>query len=159
VCECSHSGYSLQPDINGNSMKKLVFASVLAAPALLIGTPAIAQSASQAPSSTVHAASATVAPDNAKSNQADPSNRDSTADKQKNDPADIGLVKRIRQSVMADKGLSTYAHNVKIVAVNGTVTLNGVVNTTEEKTSIGQKATAVAGEGHVVDELKVVPPK
>ena len=60
-------------------------------------------------------------------------------------------------SVIADKGLSTYGHNIKIVAVNGTVTSNGVVHSGDEKTAIREKATAVTGSGHVVDKLKVAP--
>ena len=64
-------------------------------------------------------------------------------------------VKRVRQSVVADKSLSTYGHNVKIVAVNGTVTLNGVVRNADEKAQIGKKATAMAGAGHVIDDLKL----
>jgi len=58
---------------------------------------------------------------------------------------------------MADKSLSTYGHNVKIVAVNGTVTLNGVVDSAREKAAIGQKATLIAGHGHVVDDMKLAP--
>jgi osmotically-inducible protein OsmY len=56
---------------------------------------------------------------------------------------------------MSDKTLSSYAHNAKIVAVNGTVTLNGVVQTEAERNSIAQKAEQVVGSGHVVNKLKV----
>ena len=140
-------------------MTKLALVSVLALPALLIGTHGIAQTASRDAGSMSNSSSDAVAPDNTKSNKVNPSNRGSTADQQKNDSADIDLAKQIRQSVVADKSLSTYGHNVKIVAVNGMVTLNGVVSNTEEKMKIGQKALSIAGEGHVVDELKVVPPK
>ena len=97
--------------------------------------------------------------DNTKSNKVDPSNTRMTADEQKNDSSDLGLTQRIRQNVMADKGLSTYAHNVKIVAVDGIVTLNGVVRTAEEKTRITAIATEVAGKDRVVNKLKVAPPK
>jgi hyperosmotically inducible protein len=51
-----------------------------------------------------------VAPDNAKSNKVDASNATATADAQFNGTADLGLTKRIRESIMADKSLSTYAH-------------------------------------------------
>ena len=51
--------------------------------------------------------------------------------------------------------LSTYAHNIKIVSVNGTVTLNGVVRSEKEKNSIAMKAAAVAGKDRVVNELKI----
>jgi len=139
-------------------MKKLILASVVAVPALMMGSHAIAQTTSPETAS-MSSSSDGVAADNTKSNKQDPSNRVATADKQKNDATDIELVKRIRQSVMADKDLSTYGHNVKIVAVDGTVTLNGVVRSADEKAQIGKKAAAIVGEGHVVDEMKVAPSK
>ena len=120
-----------------------------------MAAPAFAQST---PSPTAMSRNAnTPSADNSKSNRTVPANREATADHQKNDATDMDLVKRIRQDVMADKGLSTYGHNVKIVAVNGTVTLNGVVRNTDEKTSIARKAAAIAGPTHVVDELKIAP--
>jgi hyperosmotically inducible protein len=133
-------------------MKKLTLAGLVGIPAfLLIGVQGVAQTAPTA------AATHSVAPDNTKSNQVNPSDHDATADKQRNDATDLDLVKRIRKSVLADSNLSTYGHNVKIVAVNGTVTLNGVVRSAEEKAQISTKATTIAGEGHVVDDLKVAP--
>ena len=78
-----------------------------------------------------------------------------TADQQKETPADRDLTKRIRQSVVGDKSLSTYAHNVKIVARDGQVTLKGPVNTEAEKQAIEKKATAVAGAGRVTNEITV----
>ncbi len=133
-------------------MKKLTLAGLVGIPAfLLIGAQGVAQTAPTA------AATHSVAPDNTKSNQVNPSDHDATADKQRNDATDLDLVKRIRKSVLADSNLSTYGHNVKIVAVNGTVTLNGVVRSAEEKAQISTKATTIAGEGHVVDDLKVAP--
>jgi osmotically-inducible protein OsmY len=100
-----------------------------------------------------------VAPDNAKSNQAAASNKTATADGQANNAADLDLTKRIRQSVMADKSLSTYAHNVKIVTINGHVTLNGVVRSEEEKGAVESKAANIAGGDKVTDDLKVAPSK
>jgi osmotically-inducible protein OsmY len=101
------------------------------------------------------------APDNAKANAAGVNSTDSTstAQGQSNSPADITLAQQIRKSVIADKSLSTYAHNVKIVAVNGAVTLNGVVRDSHEKSVIETKALALAGKGNVTDDLTVAPPK
>ncbi|MDP9082276.1 MAG: BON domain-containing protein [Pseudomonadota bacterium] len=95
--------------------------------------------------------------DNAKSNKLDPTNTAASADTQKDNSSDRTVTQRIRQKVMADKSLSTYAHNVKIVSVNGTVTLNGVVRSEQEKSTIAAQAASVAGENHVVNELKVTP--
>jgi hypothetical protein len=97
-------------------MKSWTRASWLAIPALLIGLSAIGQTNSAQRSS---ATSDAVAPENSKTNRLDTSNRAATSDDQKNNATDLDLVKRIRQSVMADKDLSTYGHNVEIVAVNG----------------------------------------
>jgi osmotically-inducible protein OsmY len=101
------------------------------------------------------------APDNSKANANSVNSTDSmsTAEGQKNDAADISLAQRIRKSVIADKSLSTYAHNVKIVAVNGAVTLNGVVRNNHEKNVIETKARSIAGAGNVTDDLTVAPPK
>jgi hyperosmotically inducible protein len=96
-----------------------------------------------------------VAPDNSKSNKVDSSNQNPTADDQKENDSDRKMTQEIRRSVMADKTLSTYAHNAKIVTVNGTVTLNGVVNSQAESDNLAQKAQSVAGSGRVVNKLKV----
>jgi osmotically-inducible protein OsmY len=100
-----------------------------------------------------------VAPDNAKSNKVDTSNATATADAQANNPADLDLTKRIRQSLMADKSLSTYARNIKIVTVNGSVTLNGVVRSEDEKGAIEMKAANIAGKSKVTNDLKIAPSK
>jgi hyperosmotically inducible periplasmic protein len=99
-----------------------------------------------------------VAPDNTKSNKVDASNSQ-TADAQSNNAMDLDLTKRIRQSVIADKSLSTYAHNVKIVSVNGSVTLNGVVRTPDEKSAVEMKAADIAGKDKVTSQLKVAASK
>jgi hyperosmotically inducible periplasmic protein len=118
--------------------------------AVLVLSSAISCSAVLAQSPT------TVAPDNAKSNKVDASNA-TTADSQANNATDLDLTKRIRQSVMADKSLSTYAHNVKIVTVNGAVTLNGVVRSEDEKGAVGKKAVDVVGKDKVTNDLKIAP--
>jgi osmotically-inducible protein OsmY len=141
-------------------MKKTAIAMVGALPVLLVAAHAMAQtSTSDHNPATTTPTSSVVVPDNTKANKEDSSNRAKTADMQKNDASDIDLTKRIRRSVLDDKDLSTYGHNVKIVAVNGTVTLNGVVRSADEKLQIGAKAASIAGKEHVVNDLKVQPPK
>jgi len=93
--------------------------------------------------------------DNTRSNKVDPTNKTATADDQKENESDRALTQKIRQSVVADDSLSTYAHNIKIVSVNGKVTLNGVVRSEQEKNTIAMKAVAVAGKDRVVNELKI----
>lgn len=124
---------------------------------LLIAQNANAQSARHRTATDQDTATAT-SNDNTRRNK-DPSNSEMTADSQKNDSTDLNLAQQIRKTIMADKALSTYAHNVKVVALGGTVTLNGVVRTAEEKSKISAIAAHVAGKDHVVDELKVAPSK
>jgi hyperosmotically inducible protein len=97
--------------------------------------------------------------DNTKTNKRDRDPNAMTADQQKNNSSDTELTKKIRHSLTSDKSLSTYAHNVKIVAENGTVTLKGPVRSEEEKAAIEAKAGEIAGAGKVTSELSVVPPK
>ena len=96
-------------------------------------------------------------PDNTKVNKADREKGAVTADQQKENPADRDLAQKIRQSVVSDKSLSTYAHNVKIVAQDGQVTLKGPVRTEAEKTTVVAKATEIAGVGKVTNEITVAP--
>jgi hyperosmotically inducible periplasmic protein len=121
---------------------------------MLVSSVLLAAMASQA------MAQSTPAPDNTGSNAA-PANSamqgPTTADGQSNMASDVKLSQRIRKSVMADKNLSTYAHNVKIVSVNGAVTLNGVVKTAHEKSVVAMKAQAIAGKGNVTNDLTVAP--
>ena len=98
-------------------------------------------------------------PDNTKANQRDRSKAEPTADQGKNNTTDRDLMKKIRKSLMDDKSLSTYAHNVKVIAQDGKVTLKGPVRSEDEKRAVEQKASEVAGAGNVTDELTVKPAK
>ena len=57
--------------------------------------------------------------------------------------------RNIRSAIMKDKSLSTYAHNIKVIAQDGTVTLKGPVHTETEKQTLVAKATQIAGDGKV----------
>jgi hyperosmotically inducible periplasmic protein len=127
--------------MNKPTVAVLLLSSMLGAPHVIAQTPS------------------TVAPDNAKSNKVDKSNATATADAQTNNATDLDLTKRIRQSIMADKSLSTYAHNIKIVTVNGSVTLNGVVRSDDEKAAVEMKAANIAGKNKVKNDLKIAPSK
>src|ERR1700693_2124118 len=95
-------------------------------------------------------------PDNTKVNQRDRSAVEATADQQKSNAADMKMTRNIRRSIMADKSLSSYAHNIKIISQNGMVTLKGPVKSDAEKTSLVAKAVAVTGSaGNVTDQISV----
>ena len=98
-------------------------------------------------------------PDNTKVNTRDRAKGAVTADQQKENAGDRELTQKIRKSLMADKSLSTYAHNVKVVAQGGQVTLKGPVRTEDEKRNVEAKAVEVAGTGHVVNEISIAPAK
>jgi hyperosmotically inducible periplasmic protein len=94
--------------------------------------------------------------DNSKVNQQDRQSSAPTADQQKNDSSDLQLTREIRQSLVKDKSLSTYAHNLKVISQNGKVTLKGPVRSEDERNAVLAKATQVAGEANVNDEMTVV---
>ena len=95
------------------------------------------------------------APDNTKVNQRDKAKSQPTADQARNASSDLQIMQKIRKAVVADKSLSTYGHNVKIISEHGKVTLKGPVHTQEESTNIEAKATDVAGAGNVTNMLAV----
>jgi len=99
------------------------------------------------------------APDNTRNNQGDANKGATTADQQKMNAADRNITKEIRSSIMKDKSLSTYAHNIKIITQDGKVTLKGPVRSEEEKSSIESKTVAIAGASNVINHLEVAPPK
>jgi osmotically-inducible protein OsmY len=95
-------------------------------------------------------------PDNTKVNQRDRNASEATADQQKENATDQAMTKRIRQSIMADKSLSTYAHNIKIISQDGAVTLKGPVKSDDERKTLMGKAVAVTGSADkVTDEISV----
>jgi hyperosmotically inducible periplasmic protein len=97
-------------------------------------------------------------PDNTAQNKRDQNPDEATADQQKMNAADRDTTARIRKSIMADKSLSTYAHNVKIISQEGTVTLKGPVRSDDEVQSIVSKATDVTGSGDkVINQMVVMP--
>jgi osmotically-inducible protein OsmY len=91
------------------------------------------------------------APDNSAQNK----DHDTTADQQKSNRSDREITQQIRRSIVSDKSLSTYGHNVKVITQNGAVTLKGPVHSEEEKQAIAAKAAQVAGQDKVTNELTV----
>jgi hyperosmotically inducible periplasmic protein len=82
-----------------------------------------------------------------------------TAGDQSETEADRTVTQKIRQAVVADDSLSMTAQNVKIITVNGAVTLRGPVKSETEKQKIAAMAQQVAGAGKVQNHLEVAPPK
>jgi hyperosmotically inducible protein len=99
------------------------------------------------------------APDNTKVNARDRQPGAVTADQQKNNVSDREATQKIRQSLMRDKALSTYAHNVKVIAQDGRITLKGPVRSDAERQAVEAKAADVVGADRVVNELSVARPR
>ena len=95
--------------------------------------------------------------DNTKVNERDRATGAVTADQQKQNTGDRDVTRKIRQSLLKDKTLSSYAHNVKVIAQDGQVTLKGPVRSDDERRIVEAKATEVAGAGHVTNEMSVAP--
>jgi hyperosmotically inducible periplasmic protein len=99
------------------------------------------------------AGTAQTAPDNSNQNKS----QNPTADNQSNAQSDRMTTAKIRKAITADKTLSTYAHNVKIITLNGAVTLKGPVTSDEEKQKIAAMAANIVSASKVTDELTVKP--
>jgi hypothetical protein len=97
----------------------------------------------------------TVEPDNTAINKRDRYEEEPTADDQGQSSTDIETTRRIRQAIMDDDSLSTYAKNIKIITKDGMVTLKGPVRSLEERTSIEAKAAAIAGTGKITNQIEV----
>jgi hyperosmotically inducible periplasmic protein len=93
--------------------------------------------------------------DNSGKNVRDRQENARTPGDQSNAKSDVAITKAVRKAVVADKALSTNAHNVKIITTNGVVTLRGPVKSPEEKDTIGAKAKQVAGVKSVDNQLEI----
>ena len=93
--------------------------------------------------------------DNTKVNQRDRDKSEPTADQQKDNATDRQLAQQIRKAIIKDKSLSTYGHNIKVIAQNGMVTLKGPVKSEDEKQAIETKAGQIAGADKVTSEIQV----
>ena len=99
------------------------------------------------------------APDNTGVNKRDRADSEATADQQKNDKTDLALTAEIRRAIIKDKTLSTNAHNVKIIAQNGNVTLKGPVASKTERVTVEKVALDAMGpgKGTITNEISVAP--
>jgi len=110
------------------------------------------------PAERVPVPSAPTAPDNTGRNVRDRSGATLTPGDQSESAADRTLTQRIRQAVVADDDLSMTAKNVKIITVNGIVTLRGPVKSAQEKDRIEAKAQQIAGATNVESQLEITGP-
>ncbi len=95
--------------------------------------------------------------DNTKANQH--ADHSTTAEDQSNAKNDVELTKKIRREITKNSDLSVYAHNIKIVAKKGVVTLKGPVRSEAEKQQVLSVAQQVAGSAKVINDIQVVSEK
>ena len=69
--------------------------------------------------------------------------------------SDRELTAAIRRAIVDDDSLSTNAQNVKIVTVDGVVTLRGPVKNTSERAAVASKAANANGVKRVENQLEV----
>lgn len=88
-------------------------------------------------------------------NSAQNTNQPRTAQDQSNVQSDRETTAKVRKAIIADKDLSMYAHNIKIITRNGTVTLKGPVKSDDEKQKVETDVAGVVSRDSLVDQLTV----
>lgn len=101
------------------------------------------------------AAAEPVAADNTKKNERDRQPAAVTADEQPENEADRTTTQQVRQGVVKEDSLSMAAKNVKIVTINGVVTLRGPVKSIEERAAVARIAQAASGVTRVDNQLEI----
>lgn len=119
-----------------------------AAMAAPMNAPPAASTASPAPPPNPNA-------DNSAMNAADAGAAGLTAGDQGGSEADRKITQLVRQGVVADGALSMMGKNVKIITINGVVTLKGPVKSDQERASIEALAKRVAGVSKVDNQLEI----
>ena len=94
-------------------------------------------------------------PDNTGVNKRDAERDTTTPMDQPNDKADIKVAADARSAIVKDKSLSTKAHNVKLIASGGTVTLRCPLGSAREKSKIETLVAAVPGVTRVDSQLDI----
>lgn len=97
--------------------------------------------------------------DNSAKNTRDESGYSITPQDQSEKKSDVRLTQKIRKEITRNDNLSTNAKNIKIMTIDGHVTLRGPVNTKAEKETVCNIARRIAGEDHVTDLVEVLNDK
>ncbi len=106
-----------------------------------------------------HVASAQIVTDDSAINTRDRNAQALTADQQGMSSNDTKITADIRKEIMKINSLSVYAQNIKIITVNGLVTLRGPVRSTDEQMKILEVARRVAGSARVTNQIEIAPEK
>jgi len=93
--------------------------------------------------------------DNTGKNVRDRSDTALTPGDQGNSDSDREITRNIRRALTKNSELSTTAKNIKIITVNGKVTLRGPVTSEQEQQAIATAAQSVAGVTALDNQLEV----
>lgn len=93
--------------------------------------------------------------DNTERNERDRDGKTLTPTDQSSKASDVDLTQKIRSALMEDDSLGTNAKNVKVIAVDGKVTLRGPVADARERARVVEIASQAARPAAVADELEV----
>jgi hyperosmotically inducible protein len=93
--------------------------------------------------------------DNTGRNERDSHGDTKTPGDQAENATDLAITQQIRQQVVKADDLSVNGKNVKIMTVDGVVTLRGPVATAREKTEIASTAKNVDGVKRVDNQLEI----
>lgn len=69
--------------------------------------------------------------------------------------ADRAITQKIRQALISDDALTTNAKNIKIMTINGVVTIRGPVANVQEREVIARKVSEVQGVLKLDNQLEV----
>jgi hyperosmotically inducible protein len=129
------------------------YPSLIASAACALAFAVSAQATTQQDSSTAPSASSAPA-NNSGINSRDRSSSTIKPTDQPNDKTDIKLAAAVRRAIVKDKSLSMSAHNVKLVAINGAVTLRGPVKNADERAKVEADVKSVPGVSSVDNQLE-----
>lgn len=107
------------------------------------------------PEKTPEAKAASVPADNTGKNVRDAKNKHLTPEDQSGKKSAVDTTRLIRKAIMAHKGLSVNAQNVKIITKNNVVILRGPVDSAEEKATVEALAKEQAGGCTVDSQLEI----
>jgi hyperosmotically inducible protein len=99
-----------------------------------------------------------VAADNTRRNVRDRDGRNLTPLDQGTSEADLDMTRRIRKEILDQQNLSLNARNIKVITLNGRVTLRGPVNDAAEKRSMEEIVQRIAPTATVDNQLEVKQP-
>lgn len=93
--------------------------------------------------------------DNTKMNSRDKVEPSQTPQTQSNAKSDREILAAVRRTIVKEKSLSVTAHNIKILAEGGVVTLRGPVQSDDEKRKVEALAKSVAGVVSVDNKVDI----